>query len=497
MCDCITFVYDPLYRFSVIFMLVLCTCVSLIYSFHYFSGDNKSLFLSILMINFSIVMLILVISNSLLFSLIMWEYLGFVRYLLILFYDRSVSLRGAIITLVSSRFGDIRFFMIVSMMYIGGCGTSKYFWFSLLVLLVIYSKRALFPFISWLLEAMRAPTPVSSLVHSSTLVAAGVWFLGRYYYILSFGSNFYLIYLLECCCILTIFITSMSALFFNDLKKIVALSTCNKISWVLLVLVFGDLKLSFIHLLVHAIRKCLLFTLVGDYISSSLGGQVKEQVYTNIGRSIGRLIYIFVLLVGLSGFPFIGLYFSKHLFLTQVFSRKIFKVFFLLLVLLGFILSCAYCVRLFVVFFRGYSFSLSSIRVSFSLVFFIPLIRTFLCYYLCYDIFSFYIFTNGFSLLILFIYIIGGLLGIYVINVSYTKFFRSWVSSLFGVDYFVYFFNHLVLLFGSFVSLFIFRWELYVFSSVDKLINLFKINWLFKVSFFILSLLITMLILIF
>lgn len=82
---------------------------------------------------------------------------------------------------------------------------------------------------------MRAPTPVSSLVHSSTLVAAGVWFLLRYDFL---ADSFFLSFLFFICC-LTIFISGLSAVFFKDLKKIVALSTCNNVSWCLLFYTLG------------------------------------------------------------------------------------------------------------------------------------------------------------------------------------------------------------------------------------------------------------------
>lgn len=94
------------------------------------------------------------------------------------------------------------------------------------LILVVLSKRASFPFFSWLLEAMRAPTPVSSLVHSSTLVAAGVWFMLRYCYLLGDGVEG----LLFVFSMVGILVSGLCALTVDDLKKMVALSTCSKIS---------------------------------------------------------------------------------------------------------------------------------------------------------------------------------------------------------------------------------------------------------------------------
>lgn len=101
---------------------------------------------------------------------------------MILFYAKGRSLRASLITLFSSRFGDVALFvMLVVRLELNKGGVFLYSYvFLSSFLLVLFTKRASFPFVAWLLEAMRAPTPVSSLVHSSTLVAAGVWFCVRY-----------------------------------------------------------------------------------------------------------------------------------------------------------------------------------------------------------------------------------------------------------------------------------------------------------------------------
>lgn len=146
------------------------------------------------------------------------------RFFLILFYRSYLSLRSSIITLVSSRFGDVSLFMLI--MISRGFLINIHIPLILIFLFIILTKRARFPFISWLLEAMRAPTPIRSLVHSSTLVAAGVWFSMRYDFLLYFDN----ILLLRLLLLLTIFISGVSCFFFIDLKKIVALSTCNNVS---------------------------------------------------------------------------------------------------------------------------------------------------------------------------------------------------------------------------------------------------------------------------
>lgn len=240
--------------------------------------------------------------------------MGVVRFFLILFYDNYLSLRSSVITLVSSRFGDVCLFMLVAL----GSYVSKKFIFGLIYFFfIVFTKRAGFPFISWLLEAMRAPTPVRSLVHSSTLVAAGVWFMLRYDYSCYFETSPTIRLLL----LLTIFITGVSSFFFLDLKKVVALSTCNNISWCLFYLIFGSPVLCLLQLVRHGVSKCMLFMLVGDVMSGSGGSQggncvYPPRLYSNYG--VFRLVSV---VLGLSGVPFIGVFFTKHFLLSGFISN--------------------------------------------------------------------------------------------------------------------------------------------------------------------------------
>ena len=217
------FMFDSV-RILCLYMLVCCGFVALFYCFHYFGGSREARGLFPLIVWFLRVMAILVSSSSLLFSLIFWEYLGLVSFFLILFYSNMSSLRASLITLFASRFGDVSLFVVI--MWLSYCWDLSLSVFLFLFMLVVMTKRACYPFVSWLLEAMRAPTPVSSLVHSSTLVAAGVWFVLRYSYLGVGGLYYWLVGF----CFVTILLTSFAALVFMDLKKIVALSTCNNVS---------------------------------------------------------------------------------------------------------------------------------------------------------------------------------------------------------------------------------------------------------------------------
>nr|NP_065421.2 NADH dehydrogenase subunit 5 [Schistosoma mekongi]AAG12178.2 NADH dehydrogenase subunit 5 [Schistosoma mekongi] len=479
-CDFVGFSYNSEYSSYVFLMLMVCSYISVVYSYHYFSDGKFAWLLSFIMICFSLVMLILVSTSSFLVSLVLWEYLGLVSYILICFYDTNDSLRAGFITLVTSRFGDVCLFILVALFYCGGYANSVLF--SFIVFLVVSTKSASFPFVSWLLEAMRAPTPVSSLVHSSTLVASGVWMIGGYYYVIGVDYGGSLICFLQFCSVLTIIVSSVSALFYVDVKRLIALSTSSNISWVFLILSVGDYILAFVQLLVHAISKCLLFTFVGDYIISSFGGQNKNQVDTNIYGNIFSLIYMFILLLGLSGFPFMGLYFSKHVFLSSVVSMSYFSIIFLLFVIVGLMLSSAYSVRLFIIFFGGLTFGCYTTRMCFYIVLIVPMIGTFLGYHLSFSLFNYFSgFMSLLSLFILFIMFIGVLLGVYI-GYWCSEYSKSWIGYLCGIDYLVYMYNCFMSIFWDYVFLGIFRWEVGLFDYICYLVNSFSVSYMFEVS---------------
>jgi len=126
------------------------------------------------------------------------------------------------------------------------------------------TKRAQFPFCRWLPAAMAAPTPVSALVHSSTLVTAGVYLIIRFWEFISrffFLSNF-----LQVVSLFTMLLAGVSALFETDLKKIIALSTLRQLRVILFAVSIGMHLLGLFHLYTHALFKALLFLCAGTLI---------------------------------------------------------------------------------------------------------------------------------------------------------------------------------------------------------------------------------------
>nr|QXU59620.1 NADH dehydrogenase subunit 5 [Ligula intestinalis] len=333
----------------ILLMLGVCFYYASNYTHHYFGGDVAGFDLNKMIMLFVSVMASLVITGDFLTTLVFWEYLGVVSYFLIIFYLSYLSLRASVITLVSSRFGDVCLFFVIGLGFFTGL---KSFWWGLLFFFIILTKSASFPFVSWLLEAMRAPTPVSSLVHSSTLVAAGVWFSMRYDVIFH-SSSIYGFYL---CLLITIFITGVCCFFFLDLKKIVALSTCNNIAWCVFYLIYGDHILSLFQLVSHGVSKCLLFMLVGDVMSGTTGSQASNCVYSSSLYGPWGIFSLYSIILGLSGAPYIGVFFTKHLLLGG-FSSVV-NVPMLLFTLLCVFLSYFYSFRLCAV--------LSNVKVSLS-----------------------------------------------------------------------------------------------------------------------------------
>jgi NADH-ubiquinone oxidoreductase chain 5 len=174
---------------------------------------------------------------------------------------------------------------------------------------------------------MAAPTPVSALVHSSTLVTAGVYLLIRFN-ILFFDSIFGQILLLLAG--LTIFMAGISANFEFDLKKIIALSTLSQLGLIIIILSIGFPKLAFFHLLTHALFKALLFMCAGAIIHNIKN----SQDIRDIGRLIVFIPFTTICIncanLALCGIPFLSGFYSKDLILEIVIISRInYFIFFL------------------------------------------------------------------------------------------------------------------------------------------------------------------------
>src|SRR5574343_206212 len=164
--------------------------------------------------------------------------------------------------------------------------------------------------------AMAAPTPISALVHSSTLVTSGLYLIMRFSYILY--SQPYLINILLLLCIFTSFYARLNTIFEIDMKKLIALSTLRHLGFIGIAFSVGLLHLRFFHLLVHALFKSLLFMTIGHIITNINHSQdirylSKGAIYTPFSS-----IIINVSLLNLLGMNIIRGFFSKDLVLETI-----------------------------------------------------------------------------------------------------------------------------------------------------------------------------------
>jgi NADH-ubiquinone oxidoreductase chain 5 len=209
----------------------------------------------------------------------------------------------------------------------------------LIVILASITKRAQIPFSAWLPAAMAAPSPVSALVHSSTLVTAGVYLLIRFSPVL--GMNRFLLNL-GCT---TMFMSGLGANFEMDLKKIIALSTLRQLGLIFFVLALGYEELAFFHLLSHAFFKSLLFLCAGVFIHGM--GDIQDVRFLG-GISVlypVRTIYFFVCSLSLCGFPFLAGFYSKDLIL-ELYIIGYINFFILLIFFLSIFFTGTYSMRL-------------------------------------------------------------------------------------------------------------------------------------------------------
>lgn len=213
----------------------------------------------------------------------------------------------------------------------------------LLIIFAAITKSAQIPFSSWLPAAIAAPTPVSALVHSSTLVTAGVYLLIRFSPL--FAETLIRSFLLVIAC-LTIFMAGLGANFEFDLKKIIALSTLRQLGLMIRILALGFFKLAFFHLLTHALFKALLFMCAGAIIHNIKNSQdIRDMGYFSIYMPF-TISCLNVANLALCGFPFLAGFYSKDLILEIVLISNVnMFIFFIFFFSTG--LTVSYSFRLF------------------------------------------------------------------------------------------------------------------------------------------------------
>nr|YP_009935104.1 NADH dehydrogenase subunit 5 [Semibalanus cariosus]QNS22946.1 NADH dehydrogenase subunit 5 [Semibalanus cariosus] len=319
------------------------------YSGEYMEGEiNLSRFI-FLLAGFVGSMGLLIFSPNLISILLGWDGLGLVSYCLVIYYQNYKSLNAGTLTVLSNRVGDVLILIgIVWMINFGDWSfvawmgdSNSLILTSALIILASLTKSAQIPFSAWLPAAMAAPTPVSSLVHSSTLVTAGIYLVIRLGWVYDFWMNELLMIL----SVLTMFMAGLGACFEFDLKKIIALSTLSQLGLMMYSLSLGLVKVALFHLLMHALFKALLFMSAGCIIHGFKGWQ-DIRMMGNMMTSLPFISSCFVVSnLALSGMPFLAGFYSKDLILELSLMEEL-NILSLFMLFLSTGLTVAYTFRL-------------------------------------------------------------------------------------------------------------------------------------------------------
>lgn len=328
-----------------IFRVSLIRFSVLIFSKSYIVNDKNFMRFHYLLISFILRIYFLILRPNIIRILLGWDGLGLRSYLLVIYYGSRKAYNSGIITALTNRLGDSLILIRVGYLFL--LGNWNLYFYSLksfdwpivfLIILAACTKRAQIPFSAWLPAAIAAPTPVSALVHSSTLVTAGVYLLIRHERLFYFNNMIFYIILVGA---LTITIASLRALFETDLKKIVALSTLRQLGVIFLRLGIGRFLMRYFHLLTHAFFKALLFLCTGSIIHR----RKDYQDLRLIGNSINSLPtvnrFILVSSFSLIGLPFISAFFSKEMILETIILQN-FNFLIYLLIIIGIGLTAIY-----------------------------------------------------------------------------------------------------------------------------------------------------------
>jgi len=328
-------------------MLIVVTSISTlvhIYSTEYMSQDpHLARFMSYLSF-FTFFMLILVTADNFLQMFVGWEGVGLCSYLLINFwYGRIQANKSALKAMIINRIGDFGLALAIFAIY----ATFKTLDYPIVFSLVSnYSENTLtlfglqlnlldiigfFLFIgavgksaqiglhTWLPDAMEGPTPVSALIHAATMVTAGVFLICRCSALLEFASNISILITLVGG--LTAFLAATTGLLQNDLKRVIAYSTCSQLGYMVFAAGLSSYSVTIFHLSNHAFFKALLFLGAGSVIHAlsdeqdmrKMGGLIKILPFTYTAMLVGSM--------ALMGFPFLTGFYSKDVILEVAYGH--------------------------------------------------------------------------------------------------------------------------------------------------------------------------------
>ena len=337
------FCFDSLTSIMLIVVTFISTLVHL-YSIEYMKNDpHLTRFMSYLSL-FTFFMLILITANNFLQMFVGWEGVGLSSYLLINFwFTRIQANKAAIKAMLINRIGD--FFLLLSLFviffvfntldydivftivplfteYTLAIDTFNICIIDLICLLLFLGamgKSAQLGLHVWLPDAMEGPTPVSALIHAATMVTAGVFLIARCSFIFEFSP--FVLNIITLVGATTAFFAATTGLFQNDIKRVIAYSTCSQLGYMIFACGLSSYEVGIFHLSNHAFFKALLFLAAGSIIHAvsdeqdmrKMGGLQKLLPFSYSAILIGSLALI--------GFPFLSGFYSKDVILEIAYSK--------------------------------------------------------------------------------------------------------------------------------------------------------------------------------
>lgn len=337
---------------TVVMLVVVNTVSSLVhlYSIGYMHEDpHRPRFFAYLSL-FTFAMLMLVTADNLLQMFFGWEGVGLASYLLIGFwYQKPSACAAAMKAFIVNRVGDFGFLLGIFLVFVltGSVAfdtifpqiaglTEKSFRFlgydwnaltltALLLFMGAMGKSAQFLLHTWLPDAMEGPTPVSALIHAATMVTAGVFMVARLSPIFEYAPVALTVVIVIGAT--TAFFAATVGLVQNDIKRVIAYSTCSQLGYMFVALGVGAYSAGVFHLFTHAFFKALLFLGAGSVIHAmhheqdmrNMGGLRKHIPLTAAAMTIGTL--------ALTGFPLLAGYFSKDAIIESAYAAVAHKGF--------------------------------------------------------------------------------------------------------------------------------------------------------------------------
>ncbi|MGC8493110.1 MAG: NADH-quinone oxidoreductase subunit L [Syntrophobacteraceae bacterium] len=320
------FYLDRLNLLMIVVVSTICFLVQ-IYSLGYMAGDPGFSRYYAFMSLFTWAMMSLSLSASLLQLYFFWELVGLSSYLLIGFwYERFSATQAGKKAFVMTRAGDAAFFIGFLLLFIhagnlsiahlnnpealSGLSPSFLTLSALLIFGGIVGKSAQFPLLTWLPDAMEGPTPVSALLHSATMVAAGVYLFARLYPFFSMSPTAMSIFL--AIGTISMLLASTMAMVSRDIKKVWAYSTISQLGFMIMALGAGGYFAGVFHLTTHAGFKALLFLCSGVFIHHYGTNDIYELGRLGARRMLVPTVSIVLGAAALSGLPPLSGYFSKE-----------------------------------------------------------------------------------------------------------------------------------------------------------------------------------------